>query len=53
MNLKAELEIHQLHDKLDQLREKQWQELLTIQQQQIDLLKQQLELLQGMQPSKS
>jgi uncharacterized membrane protein len=48
VNLKAELEVHQLHEKLDQLRQKQWQELLTIQQQQIDLLQQQLELLHGM-----
>jgi uncharacterized membrane protein len=48
VNLKSELEIQGLHEKLDQLREKQWQELLTIQQQQIGLLQQQLELLQGM-----
>jgi uncharacterized membrane protein len=48
VNLKSELEIQGLHEKLDQLREKQWQELLTIQQQQIDLLQQQLELLHGM-----
>ncbi len=48
VNLKSELEIQGLHEKLDQLREKQWQELLTIQQQQIDLLQKQLELLQGM-----
>jgi uncharacterized membrane protein len=48
VNLKSELEIQGLHEKLDQLREKQWQELLTIQQQQINLLQQQLELLQGM-----
>ena len=46
VNLKAELEIHQLHDKLDELREKQWQELVSMQQQQIDLLQKQLELLQ-------
>jgi len=48
VNLKSELEIQGLHEKLDQLREKQWQELLTIQQQQIDLLQQQLEMLHGM-----
>ena len=48
VNLKAELEIQGLHEKLDQLRDKQWQELLTIQQQQIDLLQQQLDLLHGM-----
>ncbi len=47
VNLKAELEIQGLHEKLDQLREKQWQELLVMQQQQIDLLQQQLELLHG------
>jgi uncharacterized membrane protein len=50
VNLKAELEIQGLHEKLDGLRDKQWQELLTIQQRQIDLLQQQLELLQGMVP---
>ena len=53
VNLKAELEIQGLHEKLDGLRDKQWQELLSIQQQQIDLLQQQLELLQKMGPAKS
>ena len=53
VNLKAELEIQGLHEKLDGLREKQWQELLTIQHRQIDLLQQQLELLQKMGPAKS
>ncbi len=38
VNLKAELEIMLLHDKFDLLREKQWQELLAIQQQQLALL---------------
>jgi len=52
VNLKAELEIQSLHEKLDQLRDKQWQELLIIQQQQIDLLQKQLELLHGLQPAK-
>jgi uncharacterized membrane protein len=52
VNLKAELEIQGLHEKLDQLRDKQWQELLTIQQQQIDLLQQQLKLLHGIAPGK-
>ena len=47
VNLKAEIEIQQLHQKLDELREKQWNELLTIQKQQIDLLEAQLALLQG------
>jgi uncharacterized membrane protein len=47
VNLKAEMEIQQLHQKLDELREKQWDDLLTIQKQQIDLLEAQLALLQG------
>ena len=38
VNLKAELEIMLLHDKLDALREKQWGELLQIQTQQLKLL---------------
>jgi uncharacterized membrane protein len=47
VNLKAELEIQNLHQKLDELREKQWNDLLAIQKQQIDLLEAQLALLQG------
>jgi uncharacterized membrane protein len=39
VNLKAELEIMLLHDKVDQLREKQWSELLQIQGQQLELLR--------------
>jgi uncharacterized membrane protein len=38
VNLKAELEIMLLHEKLDALREKQWEELLAIQKQQLNLL---------------
>jgi uncharacterized membrane protein len=38
VNLKAELEIMLLHEKLDLLREKQWNELLQIQKEQLDLL---------------
>lgn len=38
VNLKAELEILALHQKVDTLREQQWKELLALQQQQIDLL---------------
>jgi uncharacterized membrane protein len=38
VNLKAELEIMLLHDKVDLLREKQWEELLALQQQQLTLL---------------
>jgi uncharacterized membrane protein len=38
VNLKAEIEIMLLHDKVDQLREGQWGELLEIQKQQLKLL---------------
>lgn len=38
VNLKAELEIMLLHEKIDLLREGQWSELLTIQNQQLELL---------------
>jgi len=38
VNLKAELEILALHQKVDTLREQQWMELLAMQQQQIKLL---------------
>ena len=38
VNLKAEIEIMLLHEKLDALREQQWQELLAIQTQQLTLL---------------
>src|SRR5256714_1378864 len=39
VNLKAELEIMLLHDKLDLLREEQWRELLGLQSEQLKLLK--------------
>lgn len=38
VNLKAELEIMSLHDKLDDLRQKQWAQLLDIQREQTRLL---------------
>lgn len=38
VNLKAELEILSLHEKLDGLRDKAWQELLELQQRQLALL---------------
>lgn len=38
VNLKAELEIMMLHDKLDLLREKQWEELIALQRHQLELL---------------
>jgi uncharacterized membrane protein len=38
VNLKAELEIMTLHEKIDSLRETQWSELIAIQQEQLQLL---------------
>jgi uncharacterized membrane protein len=38
VNLKAELEILSLHEKIDELREMKWAELMTMQQEQIGLL---------------
>jgi len=38
VNLKAEPEIMLLHEKMDLLREKQWDELIQIQKQQLELL---------------
>lgn len=38
VNLKAELEIRRLHEKLDELREQQWAELVAQQRQQIAML---------------
>ena len=43
VNMKAELEIADLHKKMDELREKQWLELIELQQEQIRLLAQLLE----------
>jgi uncharacterized membrane protein len=40
VNLQAEMEIVALHTKLDEIREKKWEELLTLQQRQIELLMQ-------------
>ena len=38
INLKAELEIASLHAKMDELRDKQWSDLVAMQQEQIELL---------------
>ncbi|NTU50710.1 MAG: DUF1003 domain-containing protein [Desulfobulbaceae bacterium] len=38
VNLKSELEIMTLHEKMDALREKQWSELMSLQQEQLTLL---------------
>ncbi len=43
VNLKAELEIMSLHQKLDTLRQEQWSELLAVQQDQIGILTQLIE----------
>ena len=43
VNLKAELEIMTLHEKIDLLRDKQWSELISIQQEQLRLLSQLIE----------
>lgn len=43
VNLKAELEILSLHEKIDELREKKWLELIELQQKQIELLEKLLE----------
>jgi uncharacterized membrane protein len=40
VNLKSELEIMTLHEKMDELREKQWSELISIQEEQLKLLSQ-------------
>ena len=39
VNLKAEIEIRRLHEKLDELREKQWEALVQMQREQIEYLK--------------
>lgn len=46
VNLKAELEIMSLHEKMHALREKQWTELLAMQQEQIRMLTQLVETMQ-------
>jgi uncharacterized membrane protein len=48
VNLKAELEIMGLHEKLDLLRDKQWNELVEMQQRQIALLEKQMEALRAL-----
>jgi uncharacterized membrane protein len=40
VNLKSEIELRGLHDKLDDLRERSWAELVLMQQRQIGLLEQ-------------
>jgi uncharacterized membrane protein len=47
VNLMAEVEIRTLHDKLDQLRERDWAALVALQQDQIRLLERLLERAEG------
>ena len=47
INLKAEIEIEALHQKIDTLREQQWVELIELQQRQLRLLEEQAALLRG------
>jgi len=47
VNLKAELEIQSLHEKLDMLRERDWAALVEMQQEQIQLLQRLLERATG------
>jgi uncharacterized membrane protein len=39
VNLKAEMEILALHEKLDELRERAWRDLLATQERQLELLR--------------
>ena len=48
VNLKAELEIMSLHQKLDMLRQEQWSELLAVQQDQIGILTRLLEEIRAL-----
>ena len=48
VNLKAEMEIESLHEKIDTLRETQWAALVAMQQQQIALLEKQVEMIQDL-----
>jgi uncharacterized membrane protein len=43
VNLKAELEIISLHEKVDSLKQEQWKELIAIQEKQLKLLSQLVE----------
>ena len=52
VNLKAELEIMALHQKLDTLREHQWEELIVMQREQIRLLTLLIEGLKGGKPER-
>jgi uncharacterized membrane protein len=51
VNIKAELEILQLHEKLNELREQDWISLLDVQQRQIELLEKVQSALQPQAPN--
>ncbi len=47
VNLKAELEIASLHEKMDSLKQEQWKELIAIQEKQLMLLSRLVEELKN------
>lgn len=51
VNVKSELEIMQVHEKLDEMRERDWASLVDAQNRQIELLQQLLERITGIGPS--
>jgi len=51
VNLKAELEVRLLHDKMDLLRDKQWSELVRMQQDQLQMLEHLLTAILSRPPS--
>jgi uncharacterized membrane protein len=51
VNVKSELEIMQVHEKLDEMRERDWASLVEAQNRQIELLQQLLERVTGSEPS--
>ncbi len=53
VNLKAEMEIGQIHEKLDLFREKQWTDIVELQRRQIAMLEQQVAMLQEIQGRQS
>lgn len=53
INLKAELEIMSLHQKLDSLRDVQWRELIAVQEEQMSMLRQLAEDIQAFKKGQS
>jgi uncharacterized membrane protein len=50
VNVKSELEIMQVHEKLDEMRERDWASLVNAQNRQIEMLQQLLERITGLDP---